>query len=370
MASCGFSALAACTPTPPVSRTAAVFPANYAPVPDAGFAAWVSSFRGRAIGQGIAPAVFDAAFADAGFIPEVVNRDRNQIESRRTFEDYLSIAASDDRIAKGRQAILQFKDTLNAVGLRYGVDPLIVAAIWGVESRYGERRGQVPVISATATLAYDGRRGRFYEGQLIAALRILQAGDTTPDQLRGSWAGAMGHTQFIPTSYLALAVDFDGDGRRDIWADDPMDALASTGAYLARNGWQNGLPWGAEAGVGVSEGRRVQPQEGGPVFNVTRNFDVLKTYNNSDFYAIGVGHLADRLGGAGPLRGSFPPDANGLTKADRMALQRGLAARGYDIGTVDGVIGSQTEDAIRAFEASQGLPVRGVADRQVLARLR
>ena len=239
-----------------------------------------------------------------------------------------------------------------------------------MESQFGEKRGQIPVISSTATLAFHGRRAKFYESQLIAALRILDRGDTTPARLTGSWAGAMGHTQFIPTSYQSFAVDFTGDGRRDIWGDNPADALASTASYLARNGWRTGLNWGSEAGTGGPSGRTIQPQSGGVRFTVTRNFDVLKTYNNSDLYAIGVGHLADRIGGAGPLQGSFPPDANGLTKTDRLVIQRGLVVRGYDVGTIDGVIGAKTEAAIRDFQRKQGLVVAGVATREVLSSLR
>ena len=300
----------------------------------------------------------------------MVARDGNQIQTRRTLEEYLSIATSDERIAKGRAAYARNRATLAAIESRYGVDALIVAAVWGMESTFGEKRGQIPVVSSTATLAFDGRRGDFYESQLRAALQILERGDTTPDQLTGSWAGAMGHTQFIPTSYQSFAVDFTGDGRRDIWGDDPSDALASTASYLSRNGWRSGLKWGAEAGTGGPDGRTIQPQAGGVRFTVTRNFNVLKTYKNSDLYVLGVGHLADRIGGAGPLQGSFPPDENGLSRADRIALQRGLTERGYDVGTIDGVIGGLTETAIRDFEQSQGLPARGVATRDILARLR
>jgi hypothetical protein len=180
----------------------------------------------------------------------------------------------------------------------------------------------------------------------------------------------MGHTQFIPTSYQSFAVDFTGDGKRDIWSDDPTDSLASTAAYLSRNGWQSGLKWGSEAGTGGPSGRSLQPQSGGITFTVTRNFTALKTYNNSDFYAIGIGHLADRLGGAGPLRGTFPPDENGLTKADRQAVQRGLAQKGYDVGPADGVIGTQTKAAVSDFQRREGMTVTGIADRSVLAALR
>jgi membrane-bound lytic murein transglycosylase B len=227
----------------------------------------------------------------------------------------------------------------------------------------------VPVISATSTLAYDGRRGSFFEKQLVAALKILQNGDVTADRMTGSWAGAMGHTQFIPTSYLSHAVDYTGDGRRDIWSEDPSDALASTASYLQRSGWTRGVRWGAEAGAGASGGRIIQPQPGGPSFAVTGNFSAIKRYNNSDAYAIGVGHLADRIGGAGPLRGSFPPDQNGLTKQDRIALQRRLTATGFDTGGSDGVIGPKTREAISAFQARSGRAVTGEPSLDLLRAL-
>jgi lytic murein transglycosylase len=353
-------ALAACSRSGAgVSGRAAGLPPDLRPVANSGYAAWVDAFRARAAGRGIAPATLDAGFRGAGYLPGVIERDRNQTEFSRTLEDYLSIAASDERVRKGRAAFARQAPVLAALETRYGVEAEIVTAIWGLESFYGERRGDVPVVSATSTLAYDGRRGAFFEDQLLAALRILQAGDVAPPRLTGSWAGAMGHTQFIPTSYLAFAVDFTGDGRRDIWSEDPTDALASTAAYLQRNGWTRGLRWGGEVGADAPPGRVIQPQAGGPRFSVTRNYDVLKRYNNSDAYAIGVGHLADRIGGGGPLRGGFPPDANGMTRADRMALQRGLTARGYDTGGTDGVIGSNTRAAISAYQSSRGLPVTG-----------
>lgn len=339
------------------------------PVANPAFANWVADFKPRARAAGVSETTLQVAFANVGYLPGVITRDRTQIQTRRTLEEYLSIATSDDRLAKGRAALTKHASTLAAIERKYGVSARITAAIWGMESQFGEKRGQIPVISSTATLAFEGRRGAFYETQLIAALRILERGDISPAKLTGSWAGAMGHTQFIPTSYLSFAVDFTGDGRRDVWGQDPSDALASTASYLARNGWQSGLTWGAEAGPGAPPGRTIQPQQGGVSFVVTRNFNVLKTYNNSDFYALGVGHLADRLGGAGPLRGTFPPDANGLTKADRLALQRGLQAKGYDVGTVDGVIGAKTEAAIRDFQKRLGLAITGTANRDLLARL-
>lgn len=365
-------ALAACSRRFPGSErttTPAGLPADLRPVPNRDYDAWVASFRGRAEAQGISRATLAEAFQGTGYLPGVVTRDRNQTEFSRTLEDYLSIAVSDERVQKGRAALARHRGVLNAIAARYGVEPEIVTAIWGLESFYGERRGDVPVISATSTLAFDGRRGQFFEQQLIAALRILQNGDIPAARMTGSWAGAMGHTQFIPTSYLQFAVDFTGDGRRDIWSDDPSDALASAAAYLQRNGWTTGLRWGGEVGSDAPSGTVIQPQPGGPRFNTTANFRVIKRYNNSDAYAIGVGHLADRIGGAGPLRGSFPPDANGLTKADRVALQQRLTARGFDTQGADGVIGANTETAIRAYQASRGLPVTGTPSQALLQSL-
>jgi membrane-bound lytic murein transglycosylase B len=375
-----------------------------APVANAGFDAWVAGFRGRALAQGVSPAAFDAAFAEAGFLPGVIERDRNQTEFTRTMEDYLAIAASEERVAKGQAALARHGGTLRAIDARYRVEPEVVTAVWGMESFYGERRGSVPVISALATLAYKGRRGSFFESQLIAALKILQNGDVAPSGMTGSWAGAMGHTQFIPTSYLAYAVDFTGDGRRDIWSDDPTDALASTAAYLARSGWRRGQPWGVEvrlpegfggpvgrgstrsasawaaAGVRDMDGRAVPDfgpasviapmGRGGPAFMVFPNFAVIGRYNNAENYMIGIGHLSDRLKGGPPVRGSFPPDARGMTIADRRALQQRLTARGFDTGGADGVIGKRTTDAIAGYQASAGLPVTGEPSLELLAALR
>ena len=277
------------------------------PAPNPGFDAWVANFRPRAQAQGISRGTLDRAFQGAGFLPGVVERDRNQTEFKRSFEDYLNIVAGEARVATGRQKYRQYSGLLSEIEARYGVPADITCAIWGVESRFGERRGDIPVISATATLAYDGRRGAFFEAQLMAALRILERGDTAPATLTGSWAGAMGHTQFIPTTYQAHAVDFRGDGRRDIWAEDPTDALASAAAYLADSGWRRGRLWGLEvlapSGLPTGRGARrpvdswaasgVSPARGGtlpamgdaallrpsgepgPAFLVSRNFDVI-----------------------------------------------------------------------------------------------
>lgn len=354
--------LAACSRAAPQSfadPVVAGLPADLRPVPNADYDAWVSSFRGRAGGYGLSTDIIAYGFRNTGYLPGVVTRDRNQTEFKRSLEDYLAIAASDERITKGRAAFARHRPTLAALEDRYGVDAAIIAAIWGLESFYGERRGDVPVVSATSTLAYDGRRGAFFEQQLVAALKILQAGDITAERMTGSWAGAMGHTQFIPTSYQSFAVDFTGDGRRDIWSEDPSDALASTAAYLARNGWTAGVRWGDEVDADTSSGTVIQPQPGGPRFAVTGNFRVIKRYNNSDAYAIGVGHLADRISGAGPLRTQFPPDENGMTKEDRIALQERLTAAGFDTNGADGVIGPNSRKAISAYQSSRGLPATG-----------
>ncbi|MCB1339828.1 MAG: lytic murein transglycosylase [Pseudooceanicola sp.] len=353
----------------PSARIEPVWPT----APNAGFDAWVTGFRTRALGKGISGSTFDAAFRGAGYLPGVVERDRNQTEFTRTLEDYLAIATSDERLSKGRAALTRHAATLRAVEARYGVPATMVVAVWGMESFYGERRGNAPVIASLATLAYDGRRGAFFENQLIAALKILQNGDITPARMTGSWAGAMGHTQFIPTSYLAYAVDFDGDGRRDIWSEDPTDALASTASYLSRSGWVRGQPWGGEIGSAAANSAAplavIQPQAGGPQFATFQNFRVIKRYNNSDLYALGVGHLADRLAGGGPLRAGFGPDARGMTLEDRKQLQLRLTAKGFDTGGSDGVIGSKTEAAIRAYQRSIGQAETGEPSMALLRRL-
>ncbi len=355
--------------------------ASFPAVPNAGFDTWVAGFRGRALARGISAGTVDSALRGAGFLPGVIERDRNQTEFTRTLEDYLAIAASDERLSLGRQMVQQYGGVLAEVEGQYGVDRHIVAAVWGLESFFGTRRGSVPVISALATLAYDGRRGEFFESQLVAALKILQNGDVSPAGMTGSWAGAMGHTQFIPTSYLAYAVDFRGDGRRDIWSDDPTDALASTGAYLAKSGWVRGQRWGVEVqpdGSRDMQGRAVEgggslirPMgAGGPSFVIYRNFQAILRYNNAQNYAIGVGHLADRLAGGGPIQGAFPPDANGLTKADRQDLQRRLTAAGFDTEGSDGVIGTKTRNAISAYQGRNGMAVTGEPSVDLLNRLR
>ncbi len=372
---------------------------------DAGFDRWLAGFRDRALAQGIRAEVLDAAFGGIRPDADVVALDRNQSEFTRQIWDYLDSAASDARVANGRAALRDNATVLAGIEAHYGVEAEVVTAIWGLESAYGTFRGSTPIIEALATLAHDGRRGAFFEEQLIAALTIAQAGDASPRAMTGSWAGAMGHTQFMPTSYLAHAQDFDGDGRRDIWGDDPTDALASAAAYLAHFGWTTGQPWGVEVrlpeGFDYSQtGERIKkapadwaamgvrdmdgtpvPDHGpasillpagarGAAFMIFDNFHVIERYNTADAYVIGVGHLADRIGGAGPLRSGWPREDRNLRFAEKQEMQERLTRAGFDTDGVDGIIGPNTIAAIRAFQTSQGLTPDGYASFDVLERLR
>ncbi len=388
----------------PAARDGAPMPA-VTTAESAEFSAWLTGFRDRAIAGGIRADVVDAAMSGLQPDAEIIARDRNQSEFTKTIWEYLDSAASDVRIGNGRAALRRHQDTLEQIEARYGVDKEVVVAVWGLESAYGSYRGSTPILQALATLAYDGRRGEFFEEQLIAALQIVQAGDVSPRDMTGSWAGAMGHTQFIPTSYLSYAVDFHGDGRRDIWAEDPTDALASTAAYLARFGWERGRPWGvevrlpkdfdftrasrnvkempshwAELGVVGLDGRPV-PDHGqasillpagsrGAAFMIFKNFEVIERYNTADAYVIGVGHLADRIRGDGPIETPWPRGERALGFSERRELQQRLTEAGFTTQGVDGRIGPNTVDAIRSFQQSAGLVPDGYASEDLLRRLR
>lgn len=370
----------------------------------AGFAAWVRGFTARARSAGIRQDVLNAAFRGVRYDADIVRRDRNQSEFSKALWEYLDTAVSEVRVRNGRAALRKHRRVLEQIEARFGVEAEVVTAVWGLESAYGAVRGDEGIIQALATLAYDGRRRAFFEAQLMAALRILQDGDTTAANMKGSWAGAMGHTQFIPTSYRAYAVDFTGDGRRDIWGEDPSDALASTAAYLARFGWKKGQPWGVEvqlprgfnfaqanrklrktpsawaaAGVVGMDGRPV-PNYGrasvlvpagaqGAAFLIFDNFRVIERYNTADAYVIAVGHLSDRIRGGGPIKAKWPRRDRALTGAERRELQRRLTAAGYSTQGVDGKIGPKTIDAIRRYQRSQGLAPDGYASLQLLRRL-
>ncbi|WP_416883751.1 lytic murein transglycosylase [Marivita sp.] len=370
-----------------------------------GFEDWIKGFRVRALRQGISADVFDRAFAGVQYDADVIRRDRNQSEFTKTIWDYLDSAASDARVNNGKAALRKHGALLDRIEAQYGVDKDVIVAIWGLESAYGTFRGSNPVIGSLATLAYDARRSDFFEEQLIEALKILQSGDVRLANFKGSWAGAMGHTQFIPTSYQSLAVDFDGDGKRDIWSDDPADALASTANYLAKNGWIKGAPWGVEvripqgfdytlanrdilrmpsewAQIGIVDldGKAV-PDHGsasvllpagakGAAFLIFKNFDVIETYNTADAYVIGVGHLSDRITGAGPIRSDWPREDRALTFDERIEMQRLLTAKGFDTQKIDGKIGPLTINAVRAFQTSIGDIPDGYASLNILKKLR
>lgn len=370
-----------------------------------GFNAWIFGFRNRATRQGILTATFDVAFDGITYNTTVIDFDRNQSEFTKSLWDYLDTAVSDARVRNGRRALADNMQLLNRIEQTFGVDKEVVVAIWGLESAYGAVRGSTNVIGAMATLAYDGRRGAFFEQQLIAALQILQAGDTVPRNMTGSWAGAMGHTQFMPTSFLEYAVDGNGDGWRDIWADDPTDALASTANYLRSFGWVQGQPWGIEvqipqgfdyaraqreneklpsewATIGVVDmaGRVVPDYESasillpagamGAAFMIFPNFEVIERYNAADAYVIGVGILSDRIAGRGPIETTWPRDDRALNSPERVELQERLTAAGFDTLGIDGRIGPLTINAIRTYQLASDIIPDGYASLRLLNRLR
>lgn len=375
------------------------------PATQRGFENWLAEFKPRALASGISEATWARATRGIRYNPKVIERDRYQAEFVKPIWDYLDTAVSDERIAAGQMALREHGTVLGQIEARYGVEKEVVAAVWGMESRYGAHRGTTLIIPALATLAYDGRRGKFFQAQLIDALKILQAGDVDAGRMTGSWAGAMGHTQFIPSSYLAFAVDFTGDGKRDIWSDNPADALASTAAYLARSGWSKGQPWGVEvtlpegfnyglagkkvkkspadwAALGVrATGGGTVPNYGaasillpagakGPALMIFGNFTAISRYNNADAYVIGVGHLADRLKGGGAFVHPWPRDGRALTQAERIELQERLTAAGFDTQGHDGLIGPNTITAIMDWQRANGAVPDGYATLKLLEKLR
>ncbi len=411
LALCGGCAASQTPPTPrPAAVAAAPTPAarpapdgRTAATPAPGFAAWREGFRARARAAGISAATIDAAFSGVGVNARVLELDAFQPEFVRPIWEYLDRAVSETRIARGRALLADKAADLAAIEAAHGVDREILLAVWGLESAYGANFGDIPVVESLSTLAYDGRRRGFAEEQLIAALRILEAGDVTPARMVGSWAGAMGHTQFIPTSFLAYAVDFTGDGRRDLWAEDALDALASTANYLSRFGWEQGARAFVEATLpggfpyGLADGRRRAASEwrrlgvaaagggplpdapaglilpagaAGPAFLTYPNFDVIKRYNNATSYALAVALLADEIAGRGGVRAPWPRTDRPLSRAETEEMQRLLTALGHDTEGVDGVIGPVTQGAIRAFQRSRGDAPDGYASATLLEALR
>jgi lytic murein transglycosylase len=343
----------------------------------------------------------------AGLTPDLRLMDLmdSQPEFTKAIWDYLDILVSDTRIARGREILAQYKPQFDAMERAYGVDRYIVASIWGIESNYGTQGGDRSVVNSTATLACVGRRQAYFKDEFLASLEILHRGDVRPEHLKGSWAGAFGGTQFMPTSFKRFAVDFDGDGRRDV-VDNPTDLIASTANNLKKDGWQSGQTWGYEVAVprgfnymladrGKSmtlaqwEHLGVKRPDGkafprphdkayllapagaeGPGFLMLQNFRVIMKYNPAEAYALAIGHFADRLRGGQPFVQPWPRQERVLSRAERLELQQLLAQRGFYRGTPDGQIGSMTREALRGFQASIGTAADGFASSDVLDRLR
>jgi membrane-bound lytic murein transglycosylase B len=329
----------------------------------------------------------------------------SQPEFTKAIWEYLDILVNDARMAKGREILAKYKSEFDAVEKAYGVDRYIIASIWGIESNYSTQIGDRSVLQSTATLACIGRRQKYFRDEFLVALEILYRGDLKPEQLRGSWAGAFGPTQFMPTAFKRYAVDADGDGRRDV-VDNPYDLIASTANNLKKDGWQSGASWGYEVvipkgfnfmladrskamalsqwdheGVKRANGKPFpNPADkayllapagsDGPGFLMLQNFRVIMKYNPAEAYALAIGHFADRLRGGTPFVQPWPRQERVLSRAERLELQQLLAQRGFYKGTPDGQFGGQTREALRAFQVSAGLPADGFATSDLLERLR
>lgn len=367
------------------------------------FAEWVARFRESARAAGIDEATLSAAFDTVRLRPRAVEADRSQPEFTRTLWDYLDAAVSPQRVATGQQKLAELRTEAEAAAARHGVPAPVLTAVWGIESNYGRNYGDVPVVDALATLGFEGRREAWARAELMAALKILQNRDIDRAHMVGSWAGAMGQTQFMPSSFLAFAVDADGDGRRDIWGSMP-DVLASTANFLARAGWRADEPWGAEvrlpegfdparADMTVRQGAAQWAAEGvqgvngaalpdmadaaillpagvqGPAFLVGRNYRALLRYNNATSYALAVALLSQRIAGGPGVQAAWPREQRALTRSEIQALQTGLNRLGLDSGTPDGQFGPATRAALRAFQRREGLPADGHPTPDMLQRV-
>lgn len=369
----------------------------------ASFNSCIQGLRQSAVSQGINATVFDRAMAGVEPDPDVLKAFSFQPEFRTTIWDYLAGLVDQERVDDGRAKLKEWSKVLADAEQKYGVDRHVIVAVWGVESNYGRIQGKRELVRSLTTLICADKRQAFFKGELLATLRILQSGDIPAEALVGSWAGAFGQTQFMPTTYQRLAVDFDGDGRRDIVGSVP-DALGSTANFLKRAGWVSGQPWGVEiklpANYSGPSGRRTKqslaqwkslgiqpvgignlpettqaalllpagPQ--GPAFLVFRNFDAIYSYNAAESYALAIAHLSDRLRGGGVFKTAWPTDDPGTSRAERREIQQALANRGYDIGEIDGLIGAKSREAISEFQKSKGMTVNGRAGQQVLKALR
>src|SRR6266513_2529064 len=343
----------------------------------------------------------------AGLTPDLRIMDLmdSQPEFTKSIWDYLDILVNDNRLAKGREILATYKPQFDAVEKAYGVDRYTIAAIWGIESNYSTQMGDRSVLQSTATLSCIGRRQKYFRDEFLSALEILHRGDLRPEQMRGSWAGAFGPTQFMPTAFKRYAVDADGDGRRDV-VDNAADLIASAAINLTKDGWQPGQSWGFEVvvpegfnymladratattvpqwehlGLKRADGQPFpRPQDKayllapagaeGPGFLMLQNFRVIMKYNPAEAYALAIGHFADRLRGAGPFVQPWPRQERVLSRAERLEMQERLSRLGFDPGIPDGQFGGQTREALRGFQASIGAPADGFASSDVLERLR
>ncbi len=369
----------------------------------ADFRTCLAGLRSEAAGKGVSGATFDAATGSLQPDMKVLELMDNQPEFKTPIWDYLAMLVDDERVEDGRAAMRRWSAALASAEAKYGVDRFIISGVWGVESNFGKDLGGRPLVQSLSTLScYATRRRDYFRGELMATLRIIENGDIDVSRLNGSWAGAFGQTQFMPSTYQRLAVDHDGDGRRDI-VDSAPDALGSTANFLKKAGWVTGLPWGYEVRVpaGVSAGGRkakkavsswaasgVTRADGralsgdyaaglitpagrnGPAFLVTKNFDAIFSYNGAESYALAISVLSDRLRGGAGVQGEWPTDDPGLTRVERRELMALLGRRGYDVGEPDGRIGQKTRDAIKDVERRLGLPVTGRPGGKVLAALR
>ena len=366
------------------------------------FRAFIESLRPLAEQNGVARGTFDRALGDIAYDPEVARLSRRQPEYGRPVGDYLNSLVSRPRIDGGIRRIGEWRGLLDSIEHNFGVPRDVIVAIWGIETNFGANQGGKRVIPSLATLAFHNYKGDLARDELITALRILQDGHIPPERMIGSWAGAMGQPQFIPSSFMRWAVDFSGDGKRDLWTSVP-DVLASIANYLKEHGWQRGQPWGFEVivppqfdlrksrgsfrewvtlGFKRADGGNLPTTNvrdeailffpsgaRGPAFLVTKNFDVIKTYNISDVYALAVLHLADRFRGAAPFAARWPANDIQLSREDRMTLQKELAKRGFKPNNMQGMIDFDLRDDIRQVQAQFGMTPDGHPTRELLGKL-
>ncbi|WOJ88253.1 lytic murein transglycosylase [Methylocapsa polymorpha] len=368
------------------------------------FSDCLSGLHAAARAGGVDDATFDKVTRGLEPNPEVLVFAQAQPEFKTPIWDYLAGLVDEERVNDGRAMMQRWAQALATAQGRFGVDQATITAVWGVESDYGRSFGTRPVAQSLATLSCGGTRQGYFRSEFIAALKIIQHGDIDPAQFNGSWAGAFGHTQFMPSTFLRIAVDLDGDGRKDLINSVP-DALGSTAAYLRKGGWTPGVGWGFEVklpdhysgpsgrtrkepmaawaarglaridgtalGSGPNAGLLIPAGVNGPAFLVTHNFDAIYSYNAAESYALAIALLSDRLRGWPGLIAAWPTNDPGLSRAERREMQTLLMRRGYDLdGKADGVIGTKTKQAISDFQTKSGLSPNGRASASVLAALR